>query len=328
MKKFNLRLINCAVVFCAVVFCASNVSAQNTARQNCFPFESLAPAKRRRAEDLLLKALDSEALYTIVGDLKPMSSGFASFQTSVRQSRSMSDTEAAAFLEKYPNDETRKNLTDDEKRKLQTAEEAIKRKDTLREIEEARKNLSLWHCGDDSYFANVQHFAQTFDGKRHSEALVFNHRNLRRMLENRADFFSRWAITSGSHPLQVLYAVETDDSGARFGGYGYLFGYPEYAVNFFVSAAAEEEFTGKFVERDFYSAPTFSRPTNGFVWATPKNHSENADDKTIREKTARIFAEYKTRREKYIGEGKKGAVEMLRDWFCAANGKCAPPVIN
>ncbi len=325
MKKFNSIFI----VFFIVVFSACTAFAQTSARQDCFPFERLAPEQRKKADDLLLKALDSEALYTIVGDIKPMSSGFASFQTSVREPRGIDDAEAAALLEKYRTEDTRKNLSDEEKRKLRTAEEVVKRKNGLREIEEARKILMLWRCGeDDSFYADVQHFYRTFDGKRYSEAVIVNRKTLRQMLLTRADFFSRWAITPASHPLQVLYAIETDvTGGARFGGYGYLFGYPEYAVNFFVNAAAEEEFTGEFVERDFYSVPTFSRPTNGFVWATAKNHVENEADKAIKEKAARIFNEYKMRRVRYIGENKKGVIELIRDWFCTANGTCSPPVV-
>ena len=56
-------------------------------RAECFPFEDLPAEQRKRAEELLLKALDGEALYTIVGGIKPMSSGFQSFQMTVRLPR-------------------------------------------------------------------------------------------------------------------------------------------------------------------------------------------------------------------------------------------------
>jgi hypothetical protein len=303
------------ILFVIIFLCAAFSAFAQTARLECFPFERLAPAERKKAEDLLLKALDSEALYTIVGGLKPMSSGFQSFQTAVREPRGVTEAEAAALAKKYPSEEARKNLSDEEKRKIRTAEAFFRFKNALREIEETRRILALWRCGEDSFFADVQHFHKTFDGNRFSEAVVFNRKSLREMLAARKDFFARWAITPASHPLQVLYAVETDETGARFGGYGYLFGYPDYAVNFFVAAAAEEEFTGRFVERDFYSIETFARPTNGFVWATPKNHAENEADKAIKDKAAKIFAEYKRRRAEYVGEGKKGVVEMMRDWL-------------
>lgn len=43
----------------------------------CFPLERLPDDLRAQAEELLLLALDREALYTIAADIKPMSSGFA-----------------------------------------------------------------------------------------------------------------------------------------------------------------------------------------------------------------------------------------------------------
>lgn len=44
----------------------------------CFPVESLPAPLRSKAEQLLLAALDHEALYTVFGGLKPMSSGIRS----------------------------------------------------------------------------------------------------------------------------------------------------------------------------------------------------------------------------------------------------------
>lgn len=260
-------------------------------RSECFPFEKLSPEKRKSAEELLLKTLDSEALYTIIGDLKPMSSGFAGFQTEIRLPR-------------------------DEKK-------AEERRNTLAKISDTREILSHFKCGE-NIFADIHHFAKSFEGKRFSDAVIFNRSNLRAMLKNKSTFFERWAITENSHPLQILYAVDYDETGARFGGYGYLFGYPDYAIRFFVQAADEEDFSGKFVERDFFSNPTFSSPKNGFVYAVPKGQTETEVDKALKTKAMKIFEDYKIRREKYIGEGKKGVTEMIRDWLCNEKNNCSP----
>ncbi len=258
-------------------------------RNECFPFEKLSPEKRKVAEELLLKALDSEALYTIVSDLKPMSSGFTNFQTEIRPPR-------------------------DEKK-------ADERRNTLAKISDTREILRHFKCSE-NLFADIHHFAKSFEGKRFSDAVIFNRSNLSAMLKSKSAFFERWAITENSHPLQVLYAVDYDETGARFGGYGYLFGYPDYAIRFFVQAADEEDFSGKFIERDFFSNPTFSSPKNGFVYAVPKGQTETEVDKLLKTKAIKIFDEYKLRRDKYIGEGKKGVVEMMRDWFCDEKGNC------
>lgn len=44
----------------------------------CFPVETLSDELRPKAEQLLLAALDNEALYTVFGGIKPMSSGIRS----------------------------------------------------------------------------------------------------------------------------------------------------------------------------------------------------------------------------------------------------------
>jgi len=205
---------------------------------------------------------------------------------------------------------------------LSRAKQTIERADALEKIDLTRKILEKWRCGDE-IFADVEHFAREFDGKRFLDAVVFSRPKLRRMLGEKTDFFSRWGITENSHPLAVLYAVEYEKTTARNAGYGYLFGYPDNAVRFFVEAANEEDLTGRFVERGFVSIPTFARETNAFVYAVPKNYTEMETDKILRARAERILSAYKKRRAEYIGAGKKGVVEMLRDWFCD-NQKCSP----
>ncbi len=278
-------------IFFLVFFAFTAVAG--TDRANCFPYERLSPDKRQYAEELLLKALDSEALYTIVGGIKPMSSGFATFSTTASE----------------PRDE-----------KLRSERQA-----TLAKMDMAREIFALWHCGDTDLHADLHHFARVFDGKRTSEAVVFDRRSTAKLVTERAAFFQRWAITASSHPLQLLYAVEYADGPSRFAGYGYLFGYPDHAVRFFVNASVEEEITGKFVERDFYSIPTFTSDTNRFVFATPKGHQEVEADRELRARALKVLAEYRKHRERFIGEGKAGVVAMLREWFCTDGAGCSIP---
>src|SRR5687768_1230590 len=82
MTLSNLKILFFSAVLTVILtgFAAAQNDAAATARRKCFPFENLTPAERKKAEDMLLAALDAEALYTIVGGMKPMSSGFRSFQ--------------------------------------------------------------------------------------------------------------------------------------------------------------------------------------------------------------------------------------------------------
>lgn len=299
----------------------TTVHAQSVSRGECFPFEKLSADQRKVADELLLKALDEEALYTIVGGLKPMSSGFRSIQIQTglpRVTLIEAETAVRELGAKKPEE-----LTADEKSRLSQAKQALERRDAIEKADQTRAILAQWRCGDD-LFADVQHFAKQFDGKRFLDALVINRPKLRDLISEKSDFFSRWGITVNSHPLEVVYAVEAEQSSARFAGYGYLFGYPDHAVRFFVQAADEEVFTGKFVTRDFISIPTVARETNNFVYVVPKGHEQNEADKALQANAVPILAAYRKRRAEYIGDGKKGVVELLRDWFCDAKGKCSP----
>jgi hypothetical protein len=277
------------------LFLATSAWSSGVDRKDCFPIETLPTDTKKRAEELLLKALDSEALYSIVGGIKPMSSGFATFRFDVRE----------------PADESKRK----------------ERSDSLSSIDEARAIFAKWRCGENIY-AEMQHFSRAFEGKRSVEAVVFDSMALRKMLNQRSHFFSRWGITQHSHPLTVLYAVETAEATPRFAGYGYLFGYPEHAVEFFVNAANKEELTGRFVERSFYSIDTFASKANRFVFAVPKGQEERTEDAELKKRAESVLAEYKARRARFIGEGKPGVAELLRDWFCEKGGKCDPASVR
>lgn len=273
-------------IFLLLQFFSFSVLAGGVPRAQCFATEKLPPALRTKSEELLLKALDSEALYTLVGGLKPLSSGVASFKFSVKQP-------------------------------------------DLQEIEATRQALSAWRCGDE-VFADVRHFAQTYEDSktkeltRAAEAVVLNLPALAATLSNYADYFSPYGLTPHAHPLEVLMAIEYSQPGSRWRGYGYLFGFPAYAVDFFVKAGEAEKQTGKFVERDFLSIPTFGAEKHHFVWAVPKGYVEQDEDRALRARAAEILAAYRERRARFIGAGKAGVSELLRDWFDDGTGFCQP----
>jgi hypothetical protein len=259
--------------------------AAGVPRAQCFPVERLSPELRAKSEALLLKALDGEALYTFVGELKPMSSGFASFKFPATK------PDAAA----------------------------------LAKLEETRQLLSVWTCGEE-YFAGVHHFAAIYNDERYADAVIVRRPLLARVIAARSAFFSAFGITVSSHPLEALLAVEYSPANLRLRHYGHLFGYPDYAVDFFVEAAQSQERDGKFVKRDFYRVPTF-KMTDGnspFVYAVPQGHAENDADRALKTRTAEILASYGERRAKFIGEGKAGVFELLRDWFDDGKGFCSP----
>lgn len=260
--------------------------APSTPRAACFPIETLPAAERPAAAALFLSLLDGEALYTVAG-IKPMSSGFAPL-------RQPEFTPNRQLLEQY------------------------------------RRWLQVFRCGDE-LTATLSHFRATFpnprtgEPERSYEGVLLHGPLVRQTLQRHSEFFATLGLTASSHPLEVLQTIEYNDRFPRWRGYGYLFGYPDHAVNFFVEAGIQQQLDGRFVERDFIGAPTHSRAERGVVYAVPKGHSRNAADERFLERLAAVFADYRARREKFIGEGKPGVIALLRDWFCGDSNECRIP---
>ncbi len=271
----------CAVAFAFVLSGAPDAQARRTfGAAECFPFESLPAPLQDRAETLLLKALDGEALYTIAADIKPMSSGISSLQV---------DASAPDLAEA----------------------------DTLRRI------LETWTCGGEIR-ATLHHFAAVYNGKRPLDAVVFNVPRMRALVADRAAFFGPYGVSPAGDPLEALMAVEYDQTSARLRGYGYFFGYPDYAVDFFVQASDSQKATGIFVERDFISLPAVLGERH-FVYAAPKGHALNDADKALRARVDKVYADYVTRRARHItGGNASGVLPLLREWFDDGRGDVRP----
>ncbi len=193
----------------------------------------------------------------------------------------------------------------------------------LSEIERTRQALRAWTCGD-AFYADVRHFQEPHGERLYAEGAVWNLSALARLLDLRKALFSRYGLTRSAHPLEVVLSVEYDETVARYQGYGYLYGYPQYAVEYFAEAEIARERTAERVERDFFSVPTFARPEGAYAWAVPRGHVANEVDQGILAKAHAVLLDYRRRRERYIGEGKPGVVELLRDWFDDGTGRCDP----
>lgn len=246
----------------------------------CFPLEDLPMSLRVRGEELLLKALDAEALYTIAADIKPMSSGFVSLT--------------------YPANQP------------ETAE-----------VGELRQILARFTCTS-AISASVQTIAATYAGERYVDGVFFHRQRFDETTKTYKQLFAELGVSAGAEPLTVVETVDADQTTRRFAGYGHLFGYPSYAVDFFVSAAEEERKTGKFVERDFIQLPTYVSPRGRFVYAVPKGHVENDEDRALRLRTERVLDRYRALRQQYIGPDKPGVLSLVRSWFDDGMGRCSP----
>ncbi|TVS07529.1 MAG: hypothetical protein EA423_03955 [Phycisphaerales bacterium] len=216
--------------------------------------QSLGPEERRAFDELVLRMLDREALYTVAGGLKPMSSGFWSHRLSTEEP-------------------------------------------DLEPLARTRALLELIEDGEIA--AGVMVFAAEWDSKRSAEAFVVHRASMRRMLNEQRAFWAPLGIDPGTDPEVVIAIAERLPRLDRFRAYGYLFGYPDDAIDFFVAAAAEQEETGSLVRRRFISVPTHEAETNRFVWAVPEDYAGDPREDEIREIAGPILDAYREKRERY-----------------------------
>jgi hypothetical protein len=195
----------------------------------------------------------------------------------------------------------------------------------LAAAEDQRKLMSPWRCGESF---GVYVFAHP---KRASlcDTYFFHRSALADTLRGQAAYYSALGLTPTSHPIEVIMTADDKDDNKAV---GYLFGYPDYAVEWYADVAVPHlEKTKSWPDMDTVEIPTFGkmlfRRTKTehfrFNWSVPKGHVENEADRRIRTRAAQIFEEYKARRARSIGPGKPGAFALLRDWYCDAQGRCA-----
>lgn len=255
---------------------------------DCFALAHLPAAEREAVESLFLEILDSEALYTVAGGTKPASSGFVRFAVDVEENAAP-------------------------------------------EVDRHRRWLEAFRCAG-AIYATVHHFAKTYvnqkTGRRERpyEGIVFAVELLRRLVAEQAAFFHRLGVTEHSHPVEILMAVEHAADGERWRGYGWMFGFPSAAVDFFVQAGLRQKQTGEFVRRRFVSLPTFAREQRGVVYAVPEDAPDTEADRAFRRRIEATLGEYRRRRALYVGAGKPGVARLLRDWFCQS-GECKLPQV-
>ncbi len=190
-------------------------------------------------------------------------------------------------------------------------------KETTDEVELTRRTLESLPLGPDLE-AGVYVFVKAFDGKRTASAFVAHKPSLRALIERRKDVFESIGVRVSSTPQQVLEKIDRGPGSTRWRAFGLVFGYPEYAVEFFVAAGEKEAATKQFVTRDFVNLPTFTSDQGRFVYAVPKGHVERDEDRELKSKTADIITQYRAWRTVYLDQQKLGSVELLRNWITSS----------
>jgi hypothetical protein len=236
------------------------------------------PAPAPTVNELALLILDSEALYTTAGGLKPASEGFWQLRFNA--------------------------ASGDDPR-----------------IAQVRETLTKLPLGDDLE-AGVYVFRNVFNGKRIASAFVLHRPSFRVLMARHADFFRSISIDPDTPAQTVFERVDAAQRSSRWRAYGLIFGYPDYAVEFFVQAGESQERTGQFVKREFLSYPTFQSDEGRFVYAVPLGHRKRSEDINLELRTDRLYTQYQAYRCVYLKEPKLGELPLLEAW-CKHNQQCA-----
>ena len=256
----------------------------------CFSVATLSPADRRVAEQVILEFADREGLYTLGDGVKPISSDVRDLLVRIAPTL---DTSALVTLEQQ------------------------------------RRVAAALTCGEIGVF--VQVFTATQRRRDSSEVrntsmVIFHRAAVRRTIEAHRSFFAMLGVTPSTDPREVVLAVENAPRSPRWRGYGYLFGYPDDAVDFFVRAGEEGDANGTLVPRDFRRidtwhkspASTGAEPTmSSFVFAVPKGAPESEQEGRLRAAAAPVYARYAKARGAAIQPDSTGALALFRGWLTA-----------
>lgn len=236
-------------------------------------YATISERNRSLVDSILQYGLDHEALYTLLADIKPMSSltihylPLANADSARRTSADIVDrTTKGAYL------------------------------DRLLRIQQAINEIHL----PDMKFLFIP-YSHAYDSMLTMQLSVVRVSALDRLLRQHESFFGQFGLVPGADPATVVSTIENAGMHERFRGYGYLFGYPDYAVDFFVHANNRSMMTGAFEPRNFFQIPVYARKEGYFVYAYPKDYQPSyATDSICYHRSVTVLEQYKKIRNNYL----------------------------
>ncbi|MDR1370487.1 MAG: hypothetical protein LBJ72_10270 [Dysgonamonadaceae bacterium] len=238
-------------------------------------------------DSMLQYGLDHEALYTLLGNVKPMSS-------------------LVGFSFPIANADTSLSVNAD----ILNRNEHGVYLDRIRTIQEAINAIQL----PDIKIVMIP-YESPWENKRLIQINVIRISALDSLLKAKEDFFGQFGFVPGTDPAVVVNTIEYSGRYERFRGYGYLFGYPDYAVDFFVRAFQTNDRTGRFVERKFFQIPAYSGKEGQFVYAYPKDMEPTAEvDSVLYHRANYTLKQYEQIRSAYLNaDSTVQAYKLLKD---------------
>jgi hypothetical protein len=275
------------VQFIALFLLFTSCHTHRTDVTEASPFATDA-RERHLLDSILQYGLDHEALFTLLGDVKPMSS-VVSFTYPIANNNSL----------------------------RRTSGEILNRAEHGRYLDELRSIQQLMNRLDfpDLRFIVVPYQNAQGD-KRIVQVSVVKISSLDSLLRKQESFFGQFGLVPGADPNVVASVIENAGIYERYRGYGYLFGYPDHAVDFFVNASLVLDTSGKFIDRKFFNIPVHAGKEGYFVYANPADYAPGPVDSAIYYKAHDVLTHYEKIRDKYMNaDSTLRADQLLRDFF-------------
>ncbi|UYQ95621.1 hypothetical protein MKQ68_10960 [Chitinophaga horti] len=245
----------------------------------------LAKEDQPLADSMLAWALDHEAIYTLLDTIKPISS-VKYFQYPVAKRPGVKDGDRVAT---HP--------------------------DSLPATAAQYARICRQLSTGDHLFVMMP-FKATSGQDRTMEVCVVRRSKFAAAIASHPEFFSQWGFTPATDPATILAVIEYETPHDRNRAYGYFFGYPDYAVDFFVDAnrKVEADTSIRRVPRDFFAIPVFAAKTGYFTWAMPKGHQPSAADSAMYKAAMVTLDKYKQERAAYRGPQGMKATALWEKW--------------
>ncbi len=265
-----------------------------TLQKQCSPSNiSMTDSQLEWVDSLLQYGLDNEALYTLMGNIKPISS-------------------LKIYTFPVANTDSSKRL---DGHTLTRAEHG-KYLDRMAYIVRSMNALHL----PGLCFVMVPYRAP-YKEMRTLQITAVRTALMDSVLRAQESFYGQFGLVPGADPNMVLSVIEHLDDYERWRAYGYLFGYPDHAVDFFNQAAARSKQEGKISKRSFFRIPTFQdEERSNFVYAVPADYQPTATDSSYLHRARPILETYKKIRPRYTRpNGTVQAYKLLQDYYRQSN---------
>lgn len=271
--------------------CAGTKELNSTFKYSFWNLSELSESELQMANKLLSYGLEHEALYTLLDTLKPMSSLGFPLSYPIAKAGEMKDGDR--LVVDLRSDSTQMALSE------------------LKKWNKVLKSLS-----NEMLSFHLIPFKHTWQGKRNLQILVCRKDVLEKQMSEKAEFFGQWGFTANSDPTTILTVSEYENRNDRYRAYGYLFGYPDHAVNFFVEASISEEETGEFVKRDFFSMPVAVKKNGYFTYAIPEGYKPDQRDSSIYYAASATLEHYELLKADYTNSvGQIDAIRLISDFW-------------